>query len=41
VEWVERTAQGEEIVHETEPGTSWLRRTWLEFVGLLPIDWML
>jgi putative cardiolipin synthase len=41
VEWIERTAGGPELVHETEPGTGWLRRIWLDFVGLLPIDWML
>jgi len=41
VEWIERTAQGREIVHESEPGTSWLRRAWVGFVGLFPIDWML
>jgi putative cardiolipin synthase len=40
VEWVERTAAGE-IHHETEPATTWLRRAWVDFVGLLPIDWML
>ena len=40
VEWVERTATGE-LRHETEPGTTWLRRLWLGFVSLLPIDWML
>jgi putative cardiolipin synthase len=40
VAWFERTGQGE-IRHDTEPGTTWLKRLWLGFVGLLPIDWML
>jgi len=40
IEWVERTTAGE-VRHETEPGTSWLRRTWVAFVALFPIDWLL
>jgi putative cardiolipin synthase len=40
IEWIERTAAGE-IRHETEPETTFLRRVWVDFLGLLPIDWML
>jgi putative cardiolipin synthase len=40
IEWVEPTPSGP-IVHEHEPGTNALERGWLEFLMLLPIDWML
>ena len=40
VAWVESTAAGE-VVHETEPDTSWLRRAWLSVLMALPLDWML
>jgi len=40
VEWIERTPQGE-VRHANEPGTGLLRRAWLGFLQLLPIDWLL
>jgi putative cardiolipin synthase len=40
IEWIERTDSGE-VRHETEPETSWLRRTWVAFVALFAIDWLL
>jgi putative cardiolipin synthase len=40
VAWVERTAAGE-VVHETEPDASWLRRAWLSVLMTLPLDWLL
>lgn len=40
IEWLERTASGE-VRHETEPETGWWKRAWLEFLTLMPIDWML
>jgi putative cardiolipin synthase len=40
VEWIER-AGGAEVRHEDEPGTGFLRRAWLGFLSVLPIDWML
>lgn len=40
LEWVERR-NGEEIVHDTEPGTTYVRRMMVSFLSLLPIDWML
>jgi putative cardiolipin synthase len=38
--WIERTPSGEKR-HATEPGAGPLRRAWLGFLSLLPIDWML
>jgi len=40
LEWHERTAAGE-VVHATEPGTRLLKRLWIEFLALLPIEWLL
>jgi putative cardiolipin synthase len=40
LQWIERTAGGE-IRHDTEPGTSWWLRTKVEFLSILPIEWML
>ena len=40
VEWIDR-ADGAELRHEKEPGTGFLRRAWLAFLSVLPIDWML
>jgi hypothetical protein len=40
VAWVEHTAAGE-VVHETEPDASWLRRAWLSVLMALPLDWLL
>ena len=40
LQWIERTPQGEKI-HDTEPGTSAMRRALVGFLSLLPIEWML
>ena len=40
VEWIDHTDAGE-VVFETEPGASWAKRAWLEFLMALPVDWML
>jgi putative cardiolipin synthase len=40
LQWVERTAEGE-VVHTTEPESSLLRRIWVRFLSILPIEWML
>ena len=40
VEWIERTGDAQTL-HENEPGTGLLRRAWLAFLSLLPIDWLL
>ncbi|HEX6691589.1 MAG TPA: phospholipase D family protein, partial [Burkholderiales bacterium] len=36
LEWVEGNAR-----HDSEPGVGALRRAWIRFLGLLPIDWLL
>lgn len=41
IAWNEPAADGTQIRHETEPGTSALSRLMLRFVGLLPIEWLL
>ena len=40
VEWIEPTPSGA-VTHGDEPGTNALKRAWLAFLALLPIDWML
>jgi putative cardiolipin synthase len=40
LEWRERTAAGE-VVHPIEPQTGLLKRLWIEFLSLLPIEWLL
>jgi putative cardiolipin synthase len=41
MEWVERNASGSETVHTTEPGTTGLRRMWVDFLKVLPIESLL
>jgi putative cardiolipin synthase len=38
--WIERTAGGQ-VSHDTEPGTTWLQRTGVEVMSILPIEWLL
>ena len=40
LEWIERTPSGE-VRHDTEPGTSWAKRTGVEMMSILPIEWLL
>ena len=40
IEWVEQTADGV-VTHRTAPGTSALRRFWVGFLAILPIEWLL
>jgi len=40
LEWIERSGAGE-VRHETEPGMGPIKRAWLGFLSLLPIDWLL
>jgi putative cardiolipin synthase len=40
LEWVERTPEGE-VRHDTEPQTGALRRLWIRFLSILPIEWLL
>ena len=39
-EWIERTPAGE-VRYDTDPKTSPGRRAWIEFLSILPIDWLL
>jgi len=40
MEWIERGTQGE-TRYATEPGAGALRRLWVDFLSLLPIEWLL
>ena len=40
MEWVEQL-EGQSLVHEREPGTSWFLRASVWVMSLLPIEWML
>jgi putative cardiolipin synthase len=40
LEWIERTPAGE-IRHAEEPSTTASQRAWIEFLGVLPIEWLL
>jgi putative cardiolipin synthase len=40
LEWIERTASGEKR-YDTEPETTWLLRSKVEFMSILPIEWLL
>ncbi len=40
LEWIERTAEGEKRLAQ-EPSTGLLRRLWIGFLSILPIEWML
>ncbi len=40
LEWVEHTAQGERV-HAIEPGTTWIKRSGVQFLSVLPIEWLL
>ncbi|HVO91031.1 MAG TPA: phospholipase D family protein [Casimicrobiaceae bacterium] len=40
LEWIERTAAGE-IRYDTEPHTTWWRRSKVDVLSILPIDWLL
>ena len=40
LQWIERTAAGE-VRHDAEPGVSVLRRLWVDFLSILPGEWLL
>jgi putative cardiolipin synthase len=40
LEWIERTASGE-VRYETEPNTTWLKRSTVNLLSILPIEWLL
>jgi phosphatidylserine/phosphatidylglycerophosphate/cardiolipin synthase-like enzyme len=39
-EWVERTPTGE-VRYDVDPGTSASKRAWIQFLEILPIEWLL
>lgn len=39
-EWIERTSSGE-VRYDVDPGTSAAKRGWIEFLEVLPIEWLL
>jgi putative cardiolipin synthase len=40
VEWIERSAS-EERLYSSEPGAGALKRLWINFLSILPIEWLL
>jgi len=40
LEWIERTDSGE-VRYDTEPGTTWLKRSTVNMLSILPIEWLL
>ena len=41
LEWIEREANGQQTTYTDEPGTSGLRRLWVNFLKILPIESLL
>ena len=39
-EWIEQTAAGE-VLYDVDPGTGAGQRAWIQFLSLLPIEWLL
>jgi putative cardiolipin synthase len=39
-EWIERTADGERR-YDVDPGTGAAKRAWIQFLTVLPIEWLL
>jgi putative cardiolipin synthase len=40
LEWIERTEAGE-VRHSSSPQSGPLRRLWIAFLAILPIEWLL
>ena len=40
IQWCEQS-DGKEVVHDVEPGTTFLQRLGISFLSLLPIEWLL
>jgi putative cardiolipin synthase len=40
LQWIERGPSGEKR-HDVEPGTTWFKRSTVEMLSILPIDWLL
>ena len=41
LEWIEGDSGGQQTIHTSEPGTSGLRRLWVDFLKVLPIESLL
>lgn len=41
LEWVTQDEGGAEVVHVTEPNTTWLDRFLVRVIGVLPVEWMM
>jgi len=41
LEWIERDASGRQTTYTREPGTGGLRRLWVDFLKILPIESLL
>jgi putative cardiolipin synthase len=41
LEWVTQDESGRQIVQTTEPNTTWLDRTVVKIIGILPVEWMM
>jgi putative cardiolipin synthase len=39
--WIEHRLDGEEVQHDSEPGTTFLQRAAVSFLSALPIEWLL
>jgi putative cardiolipin synthase len=39
--WREVQGDGEEIIYQEEPGTTWMQQISIVVIGLLPIEWLL
>ncbi len=40
LEWIERTPSGEQR-YDADPGSSWFQRRAVDFLSILPIEWLL
>ena len=41
LEWVTKDEKGAQVVHATEPNTTWLYRFMVKVIGVLPVEWMM
>jgi len=41
LEWLTQDENGAQVLHVTEPNTTWLDRAMVRVVGVLPVEWMM
>lgn len=41
MEWVTQDESGVQVVQTTEPNTTWLDRTLVRIIGVMPVEWMM